>query len=70
MTVFRITYRSARKSIIVYVQKYSFEHKDTNRNKSVVLVDGASDYLQIWMAVSSLNIKSKKAIKIIICFSR
>ena len=31
--------------------------------KSVLFVDGASDWLQIWMAASSLDIKGNKAIK-------
>ena len=33
VTVFRKTNRSARKSIIAYVRKYAFEHKDANGNK-------------------------------------
>ena len=33
------------------------------KKKSVLFVDGASDWLQIWMAASSLDIKGNKAIK-------
>ena len=33
VTVFRKTNRSARKSIIPYVRKYTFDHEDANRNK-------------------------------------
>ena len=70
MTVFRKTNWSARKSIIAYVQKYAqkyaFEHEDANENKEKeerLLVDGASDWLQIWTAESSIDVKGNKAIK-------
>ena len=32
VTVFRKTNRSERKSMIAYVRKYAFEHKDANGN--------------------------------------
>ena len=68
MTVFRKTNRSARKSIIAYARKYAFVHKDANVNKEkerVLLpsIDEASDWLQIWTAASSLDVKGNKAIK-------
>ena len=56
VTVFRKTKRSARKSIIAYAWKYVFKHVDANGNKEkkrVLLVDGASDWLQIWTAARS-----------------
>ena len=64
MIVFRKTNWSARKSIIAYVHKYAFEHEDANGNKEKeerLLVDGASDWLQIWSAASSLDVKGNKA---------
>ena len=48
--------------------------RDTNgikKKKCVLLIDGASDWLQIWTAESSLNIKGNKAIKqkfVFLCF--
>ena len=33
------------------------------KKKRVLLIDGGSDWLQIWMAASSLDIKGNKAIK-------
>ena len=66
MTLFRKTIRSARKSIIAYARKYAFEHEDANgkkkKKKPILLVDGTSDWLRIWMAASSLDIKGNKAI--------
>ena len=65
MTLFRKTNRSARKSIIAYARKYAFEHEDANgkkKKKRILLVDGTSDWLRIWMAASSLDIKGNKAI--------
>ena len=50
----------------------SFKHKDANvkfKKKRVVLEDEASDWLQISIVASSLDVKGKNAIKII-CFSR
>ena len=35
----------------------------TKNKKSVLLVDGASDWLQIWTATSSLDKEDSKAIK-------
>ena len=66
MTVFRKTNRSARKSIIAYARKNAFVHEDANVNKEkkrVLLHDKASDWLQIWTAASSLDVKGNKAIK-------
>ena len=66
VTVFWKTNRSARKSIIVYARKYAFEQEDANVNKEkegVLLVDEESDWLQIRMAASSLDVKGSKAIK-------
>ena len=43
-----------------------FAHEDANVNnekKRVLLQDGASDWLQIWTAASSLDVKCNKAIK-------
>ena len=59
VTVFRKTNRSARKSIIAYARKYAFEQEDA----CVLLVDEESDWLQIWTAASSLDVKGNKAIK-------
>ena len=36
---------------------------EIKKKKSVLLADGASDWLQIWMAASSLDVKGNKAIK-------
>ena len=36
---------------------------EMKKKKSILLVDGASDWLQIWMAASSLDIKGNKTIK-------
>ena len=66
VTVFKKTNRSARKSIIAYARKYAFEQEDANIDKEkelVLLVDEASDWLQIWTAASSLDVKGNKAIK-------
>ena len=66
VTGFRKTNRSAKKSIIAYVRKYAFEHEDANGNKKkkiILLVDAVSDWLQIWTAASSLEVKGNKAIK-------
>ena len=60
VTVFQKTNRSARKSIIVYARKYAFEQEDANINKEKevrLLVDEESDWLQIWTAASSLDVK-------------
>ena len=57
--------------MIAYVWKLLFEHEDTNGNKDnkcVLLADEVSDWLQIWTAASSLNLKSNKAIKKEFCF--
>ena len=62
VTVFRKTNRSARKLIIAYARKYAFK-EDTKKKKRALLVDEASDWLQIWMAASSLGVKGNKAIK-------
>ena len=65
MTLFRKTNRSARKSIIAYAWKYAFDMKtlmEKKKKKRILLVDGTSDWLRIWMAASSLNIKVNKAI--------
>ena len=43
---------------------------EIKKNKRVLLIDGASDWLQIWMAAPSLDIKGNKAIKQKFCFSR
>ena len=51
MTVFRKTNRLARKSIIVYVRKLSFEHEDADGNKEKeahLLEYEVSDWLLIW----------------------
>ena len=66
VTVFRKTNRSARKSIIAYARKYVFEHEDANVNKKkkrVLLVCEALDWLHIWMAPSSLDVKGNKTLK-------
>ena len=66
VTVFWKTNRSARKSIIAYARKYAFEQEDANVNKekeACLLVDEESDWLQIRMAASSLDVKGNKAIK-------
>ena len=66
VTVFQKTNRSARKSIIAYARKYAFEQEDANVNKEKevhLLVDKESDWLQIWTAASSLDVKGNKAIK-------
>ena len=63
VTVFKKTNRLARKSIIAYARKYAFEQEDTNVKKCVLLVDKESDWLQIWTAASSLDVKGNKAIK-------
>ena len=66
MTVFRKINRSARKSIIAYARKYAFALEDANVNKEkkrVLLHDEAPDWLQIWTAASSLDVKGNKAIK-------
>ena len=66
MTIFRKTSRSAKKSIIAYTRNNAFEHKDAmeiKKKKHILLIDGASDWLQIWMAASSLDIKGNRAIK-------
>ena len=48
----------------MYMLKYAFEHEDANgKEKEERFVDGAYDWLQIWTAVSSLDIKGNKAIK-------
>ena len=73
MTVFKKTNWSARKPIIAYAQKYAFEPEDANGNKEKeehLLVDGASDYLQIWTAASSLDVKGKKIKKIFVFLAR
>ena len=36
---------------------------EIKKKNSVLLVDGASDWLQIWMEASLLNMKGNKAIK-------
>ena len=36
---------------------------EIKKKNSVLLVDGASDWLQIWMEASLLNMKGSKAIK-------
>ena len=36
---------------------------EIKKKKRVLLVDGASDWLQIWTAGSSLDVKGNKAIK-------
>ena len=36
---------------------------EMNKKKRVLLKDEASDWLQIWMAASSLDVKDKKVIK-------
>ena len=65
VTIFRKTNRSARKPIIAYTRKYTFEHEDANdiKKKRVLLIDQASDWLQIWTTASSLDEKGNKAIK-------
>ena len=47
------------------VRKWSFEHKDANgkKKKHVFLEHEVSDWLHIWTAASSLDIKGNKAIK-------
>ena len=68
MTLFRKTNRSARKSIIPYARKYANTRSSTKtlmekkKKKRILLVDGTSDWLRIWMAASSLDIKGNKAI--------
>ena len=50
----------------MYEWKSLFEHRDANGNKKkkcILLEDEESDWLQIWMASSSLDIKHNKAIK-------
>ena len=36
---------------------------EKKKKKHVLLIDGASDWLQIWTAASSLDVKGNKAIK-------
>ena len=72
MAVFRKTNQSARKSIIAYARIYAFEHEDANGNKEKeerLLVDGMSNWLKIWTAASSLDIKGNKQLMRILCFS-
>ena len=66
VTVFKKTNRSARKSIIAYARKYTFEQEDANVNKEKEVRftrRQESDWLQIWTAASSLDAKGNKAIK-------
>ena len=64
-TVFRKT-RSERKSISRTCENTHFSTKtlmEIKKKKPFLLVDEASDWLQIWTAPSSLNVKGNKAIK-------
>ena len=65
MTLFRKTNRSARKSIIALRGNSRSSTKtlmEKKKKKHILLVDGTSDWLRIWMAASSLDIKGNKAI--------
>ena len=68
VTVFRKINQLARKSIIPYTRKYTSSTKMLIETKRVLLVDGASDWLQIRTAASSLDVKGNKAIKRTIVF--
>ena len=65
VTVFRKTNRSARKSISTRGNTRSSMKTlmKIKKKKSSLLVDGASDWLQIRTAASSFDIKGNKAIK-------
>ena len=59
MTVFRKVNWSARKSINTYARKICSTKTlmEIKKKKSVLLVDGASDWLQLWTVASSLDVK-------------
>ena len=58
MTVFGKTNHLARKYTNCHLNTKTLMDK-----KHVLLEDEASDWLQLWMMVSSLNVKGNKAIK-------
>ena len=62
MTGIRKTNSQQKKSIIAYASSTK-TLMEIKKKKSVLLVDGASDWLQIWTVASSLDVKGNEAIK-------
>ena len=66
VTVLKKTDQLARKSIIAYAQKLSFELEVANgkQEKKHFFEIKASDWLQIWQAASLLDMKGNKAMNL------